>query len=265
MEALSLYKGEYLPEYSYNDWVIPVRNHLRNLYINCVAELHRIFGSRGRHEACAEVCRSAILVEKHEEQFHIWLMESLVAMDKGHEAQKHYEYLTSLFYRDLGLKPSRQIQQALKVIKKSLNDNAQNEVAPEDFRPCDKDINSALFCDSNTFRKLYESEMRKSEKSENQITVVQFIINSSGRILPGNVLDSLTDIFKKSFRKGDLITRLNGSRFAVMLHGIGARHAESVANRAAEQIRTGLDSCTANLSYTLHRIGRGEDDLYKMK
>ena len=37
-EAVSLYQGEYLPGAMFNEWVIPVRNYYRNLFLQCVVD-----------------------------------------------------------------------------------------------------------------------------------------------------------------------------------------------------------------------------------
>ena len=59
LEALSLYRGDFLEKQSSDTWVIPIAAHFHNLYISTVMSAAALLGARNRHEEAADLCRAA--------------------------------------------------------------------------------------------------------------------------------------------------------------------------------------------------------------
>lgn len=116
-DAIGLYKGEYLPECLYQDWVMPARNYYRRLYLQCVAGLLDLLWAREQYKEILAVCERAILLEPLEEEVHIRFLEALLKEQKLKQSLNHYEYITSLLYRQLGVKPSPNLRKLYKQIQ----------------------------------------------------------------------------------------------------------------------------------------------------
>ena len=106
-EAVNIYKGEFLTECSYFDWVLPARNYYHRLYLEAVMCLAQLLDYTGQHSDRARLCERALIVEPYDEELHLIFMDALVKDGKRRQALSHYEYITSKLYRELGVKPSQ--------------------------------------------------------------------------------------------------------------------------------------------------------------
>ena len=70
-ECLNLYQGEYLPEELHADWVVPVRNYYRRIYLETFADYIKILNVLNDLPAIGAACEQALLVEPLEEAVHI--------------------------------------------------------------------------------------------------------------------------------------------------------------------------------------------------
>lgn len=185
MQALRLYKGEYLPEYSYNEWVIPVRNRYRNIYVQCVSSLCNLLKKSSRHAETIKICRNTIIIEPFEEQFHIWLIESLLALDKSKDALNHYEYATSMFYNEMGIKPSN-IMQNLLLIMRRLDTVKHITIDQSKETLIEKDVSSVAFlCEPHEFNSIYKLEMRRISRSAKPIFLALLTLSRYHPSIPG--------------------------------------------------------------------------------
>jgi len=79
LEALSLYRGEFLPRQGGEMWVVPIATHFHNLNLEGSLEAAQLLSARGRHEEAARICRAATAAEPYHEPLHQKLMQELSA------------------------------------------------------------------------------------------------------------------------------------------------------------------------------------------
>jgi two-component SAPR family response regulator len=116
-KAIHLYRGDYLPECFYSEWVIPVRNYYRSLYLKSVYTLITLLESFGRYEEIIEVCEKSFLLEPLEEENHLFYIHALLETEKTRQALDHYSYITAVLFRETGIKPSPAMQNCYRMIK----------------------------------------------------------------------------------------------------------------------------------------------------
>ena len=105
-ECLNLYQGEYLPEELHADWVVPVWNYYRRIYLETFADYIKILNVLNDLPAIGAACEQALLVEPLEEAVHIQFIDYLLQTGKTNDALAHYSYASSMLYREMGIKPS---------------------------------------------------------------------------------------------------------------------------------------------------------------
>ena len=110
--ALDYYQGDYLPE-CMADWVVPLRTYYRNMYIQNFLELYSLLKESQNFDAAAKACSAALLVVPFEEELHLRQIEALALGGKTSQAREHYEYITRYFTRELGVKPSLDVEELL--------------------------------------------------------------------------------------------------------------------------------------------------------
>lgn len=81
LEALELYKGDFLQKQSSEVWVIPISTHFHNVYVQTVLETAKLLSAQEKHAEAAKICREAIAGEPYHEVLHQVLMQELVQQE----------------------------------------------------------------------------------------------------------------------------------------------------------------------------------------
>ena len=59
---LMLYKGDYLSEDAYNEWIMPVRNYYHRIYMDIIGKLTKLLKHYGRTKDILKVCEEALMI-----------------------------------------------------------------------------------------------------------------------------------------------------------------------------------------------------------
>ena len=241
-EALSLYRGPYLPECHYSDWVLPKRHYYRQLFVRSVSELlalqkeHRLFSQM------AEDCEKVLYVDDIEENIHLYYIEALLQEGKTNQARAHYEYITSLLYQELGAKPSPAMRRIYRAIK------AQSERPDLDFNDLQEllkerdDEQGALICEPDFFQYLCRLERRRAERED--LPVHLGILSLTGpnfQPLPEaqlrNCMKEMEAVILSKLRKGDVVSSWSENQYTIMLPRVSLEQAEAVLQRIQNAVK----------------------------
>ncbi|MGB4125481.1 MAG: BTAD domain-containing putative transcriptional regulator [Dethiobacteria bacterium] len=241
-EALILYKGSFLSEFEDTPWIEPHRNHFRRMYLECVSRLTRLLKAERQFAKIIKINEKAALLEPFEEELHLSLMEALLEEGKYGLARAHYEYVTSLYYHEMGVKPSpamRNIYRRLilnhESVEKDLN-TISNQLREREI------LDGAFQCDAEIFRYLYKLEERKMRRDGHPAFLVLFTLTNPG----ANLLEQqklavpmqhLNDILSHNLRQGDVICRWNEAQFLVLLQELDHEQVRIVIQRIVEKFR----------------------------
>jgi tetratricopeptide (TPR) repeat protein len=217
-KALSLYKGEYLPEAAFSEWTIMQRQYYQRLYLDSVVTLCGLLKNTGQFAEIIGICEDAVNIEPYSEQIHILYIEALIAQGEKSLAMSHYGYITDTLYRELGIKPSKSMIHLHKMIK------ASGRVAEYDLTLIQQELRKAaieqgaFICDVVVFRELYQLELRRVNRNENNIALGLLTLIKTGYEQDVNtMMEHLQNILKNFLRGSDIVTRLNNSQFLVLL------------------------------------------------
>ncbi|MDY6826384.1 MAG: BTAD domain-containing putative transcriptional regulator [Bacillota bacterium] len=239
-QAINLYRGEYLPESTFSEWVIPLRSYYRNLFLNSVYALADLLKKKHVYKEIIKLCEQAIAVEYYEEKIHVRLLEALLAEGQNTRVRAHYSEVTSAFYREMGIKPSN----ALKNIYRQAGLEAGSfeldlGVIQEGLK--DKQVsNGAYLSDAELFSYFYKLERLRGERSGKSVLLCLMTITDSDYRIPPQerlkeVMNRLQETILDSLRKGDLVTRWNEAQFLLLLPGLNREQAQEVMDRIEER------------------------------
>ena len=222
--ALMLYKGDYLSEDSYNEWLTPVRNYYHRIYMDIIGRITKLLKHYGRNEDILKVCEEALMIESFEESLHIHYIEALIAVGNIKQAQSQYEYVTSMLYKEMGVKPSTDLRNLYHKIKSNddmilLDLNSIQEMMMD--RP---DSDGAFFCEPDTFISFYKLECRRAARSEEVVFMAMLTLSMTKnrtkdcKILK-KAMGSLLDMLIQELRKGDVVSKWSEAQILVILPG----------------------------------------------
>ena len=214
-EACELYRGEFLPQLGAEEWAVVLNVYYKKLY------------------HCAE--KAAIIYPL--EDWQIWQMDSLIAMDRQDEAMVLYETTTELLYKELGLTPSDQMKERFRQLEVYQHDKADhvNEIQ-EGLNQREKD-DGAFFCSYLSFMEGYRYVRRVIERS-GQSAYLLLCTMTDGKGVPlekgerlGKVAEELEQAIRNSLRRGDMFTRYSDNQFLMLLLGIRQEDCAIVVER----------------------------------
>lgn len=233
LKSIDLYTGDYLSNSTEQHWVYPVRNQYRRLYLNTVVNAVNILKEFEEYGKIIEVCNRAIKIDIYEESFHINYMEALLNFNQKRQALEHYEYITSFFYKEMGIKPSPEMKEIYKKLLKnqslvysetSINEAFGNGVKAE----------TAYYCKPEIFKSIYELERRRSQRSKEKvgIGVLTVAFDEKNSISKKELkMKYIKQLLLERLRKGDTFTRWNENQFLVLLQGVDVDVTKNVLQR----------------------------------
>jgi len=239
-QALSLYKGTYLPECSYNECFYPARQYYHSIFIKAMGELLELLKKQHNYSEIIAVCEKIIMVEQFVDNINHYYMEALLVTGEADRARAHYEYISSLLYNELGVKPSEKLKKLYRVVTE--NDNAGQccitgikEAINAAFQE-----EKAFITDPETFKLLCKLEQCRLERENLPAQVGLLTVLRPGGTLPprpclNEAMPELCKILNNFLCKGDVFAIWHGYQAMILLPGLTNCRAETVVNRIAEK------------------------------
>ncbi len=103
--ALDLYRGDLLGEF-YEDWIAPLREHYRSVYLERRLALAQEYRTRSEYGQAIDQAQRALAVEPANERAHQHLMFAYLALGRRGEALRQYELARRALQEELAVTPS---------------------------------------------------------------------------------------------------------------------------------------------------------------
>ncbi len=236
LAALELYKGDFLPKSSSEAWVVPLSTYFHSMYLKAVAEVIGLLENSARFEEVIDVCEAAIVVDQLEERFHESLIRAQLAVGRQQKAMAHYEYITGLFYRELGVKPSEALRNLYREIIGSMTHvESDLDTIKEDLRES-HEASGPFFCEYEVFRDMYQLEARSASRTGHSVFVALITVTGQDGQPPempllGKAMDKLKAAIHASLRRGDVAALFSPTQYVLMLPTLTFENGQMVLER----------------------------------
>lgn len=235
-EAFVLYKGEFLPELSFSEWLEPLRTYYHEIFIDVVLSLVDLLKAANDNNRIIKICEQATAIDYFEERIHLRLIEALVAEDQINRARAHYNEVTTVYYREMGIKPSEQMKNLYRLVGIDAKDFELDLTTIQEGLRGKETVNGAYLCDPELFRYFYQLERVRVERNGQSILLGLLTVTSADYTLPEKsilkeVIGNLQHAVLDSLRKGDLVTRWNEAQVLMLLPGLNREQADGVMER----------------------------------
>lgn len=235
-QAISLYKGKYLPESTYSEWSEPLRAYYHDIYLNAIYSLADLLKVKRAYGDIIKLCEQASSIDYFDETIHVIMLEALIAEGQTARARVHYNEVTSALYRDMGVKPSDEMKKLYRQVGietgsfeldlSTIQENLKNK----------KSVSGAYYCDPEMFRYFYKLEQLRSERNDHPVLLSLITVTAGNFTKPPadqlkKVVQNLKDVIMRTLRKGDLVTSWNEAQFLLLLPGLNQEQAMMVMER----------------------------------
>lgn len=242
-QAIEVYTGDLLPECAYSEWLIPMRSHYRSQYLNCVTETARFLNQIHSYNETAEIVSRALLIDYSVEELHILLLEALIGERKISQAKAHYEKATSMFYREMAVKPSAAMRNMLRQIQEKQNDG----IEVKDFNSFWNEMNGrnqrsgALLCDSDIFSFLCQLETRRAKRMGYNVQIIVLSVKENGSngksFNQPQHFSVLKDVLHEGLRSCDIFCELESLHCMILLPTDNMQQSQSLLLRVGEVLK----------------------------
>lgn len=235
-KALALYNGHYLPELSFSEWIEPIRSYFRDIYLDCLFDLINLLKVRKKNAEIIKLCEQAAAIDYFEENIHTRLIEALLAEGHVTRARTHYNEVTTIFYRELGIKPSNHLKSLYRLVGAEPGNFELDLSTIQEGLKGKESISGAYYCDAELFRYFYNLERVRVERNGQSVLLGLFTLTAPNYTLPdknllNEVMQNLQEVILDSLRKGDLVTRWNDAQLLMLLPGLNREQADMVIER----------------------------------
>ena len=258
LEALELYRGDFLAKLSAEPWVVPISAYFHNLYLRTAKDALSLLEERGRADEVIALCGRATAIDPYNEELYRHLMRALLDKGKQREAVGVFEEMSELLFSNFGVMPSDETTALFREAERTVNNRTVNlRTVREQLREPD-DRSGALLCDYDFFRVIYHAEARAVARSGDAVHIA--LLTASGREgeLPKRSLDrcmeNLQELIRINLRKGDVAARCSVSQYIIMLPQANYENSCMVMDRIQKTFFRQYPHSPAQLHYSVQPL-----------
>lgn len=259
MEAISLYRGDYLPRQSGEVWVVSTAAYLHNLFVSAAQEAVELLIQQGRSHEAAGVCRRCLALEPCHEGFCRELMQLLASAGDRRGAAEVYDRLSKRLFDDFGISPSEETRAVYRAAAYSPEDRVLSiDDVMGNLRESDAP-SGALQCDFDYFRILCHALSRTMERSGGAAHVVLLdVISTAEREMPRQTIDrvmgQLSQQIRLSLRRGDVFCQCSVSQFTVLLSRANFENCQMICDRILRNFRRAYPYVPIRIAYQIRPL-----------
>lgn len=259
MQALELYRGDFLPKSSCDAWVIPISTYYHSQFLQAAHQTIELLTSREQWNQIISLCRKAIEIEPFDDDFHYALIFSLYHNGEQTKALEHYQHTTNLFYNEFAITPSERFKDLYKLIQDKRRGIIMDLSIIQDSMQEEQSKRGAFLCEYSVFRDLYQLERRSIERTGNSIFLCLLTVCDEDGDLPKSFITTramthLSTAIADSLRQGDVYTRYSISQYMIMLPTTSYENGELILQRIIRNFKKIYVRKELTVHYSLQAI-----------
>ena len=259
IEAFALYKGDFLPQYSWENWVMPINTCYHNLYIKMTHLLLDLYLAESAYQQIVSICRQAVTVEPYDENFHYYLIHALYSMGNAHAALEHYTHMTNMFYNEFAITPSDKLKELYKVIQSKERQTVTDLTTIQNEFQKDSSRTGAFFCEYAVFKDIYLLESRALARTGDSLYLCLITVSgaNSGVLRPAllsRVMKELLESIHSSLRRGDVCSRFSTNQYILLLPSASYENGEKVLQRILQAVGAAHSHKGVEMAYALQAV-----------
>ncbi len=235
-KACLLYRGEFLPELSGEDWVIINSVAYKKQYSTALSGVWDYLEYVQNYEEMLELSSEAVRIYPFDE-WQAMKMEALMGLNRYKEAMDFYEETSRMFFEELGISPSVRTMKLFEEMSAKMTGSYQAAGEIEDRLKEEEEEKGAFYLSLPSFRDSYRLFQRILERNgQSAYLMVITLVDGKGRPAEGTERQEefsriLHAAIQKSLRRGDSFTRYSPSQFLILLIGTNKENCKLIFNR----------------------------------
>lgn len=258
-----LYRGEFLPELSGDEWILIESVLYKNLYSEALRELCELLIERGDYEETLRFCEPACKMYPFDE-WQAVRIDCYMALNRYKDALQEYENTAKLFFEELGIRPSERMMQQFEQMSSRLNYTPQELGDIKQRLKEDNVRGGAYYCSLPSFRDSYRLVSRIIERNGQSVYLMLCSI-TNGKGMPMDkpekleiLSQELHNTIQQCLRKGDSFTKYSPSQFLILLVGTNKENCSMIFERIQKYFSREHKSWKQYLDYFVSSVAEVE-------
>lgn len=231
-KALTLYRGEFLPQLSNELWVTVESVRLKKLYVSCIKQICVLLDENQDYRKMFEIYRVAANMYPFDE----WQEKQIDCLQKMglfDEAYRIYQDTVRLYSEELGAPPSAKMREQLEKMNGKLL-NSENDYLKIQAKLREEEWKTgAYYCAYPSFVDAYRLMCRIIERSGESVylMVCSLYYDDHSASVDHKAEEALGRAIKKALRRGDAYTRYSGSQYLILLSAAKRENCDTIFGR----------------------------------
>lgn len=255
MNAIHIYKGDFLPKLEMETWAVPISTYYHSLYIKAIHEAVEILASIKNWDEIVSICQKATEIDPYDEKLHYHLIQALVNTKNQQLAKSHYESVTKMFYEKFGVAPSPEFSALYKQVVKTLHQTETDlNFIREQLNESEYET-GAFYCEYEVFKEIYQLDVRNSSRTGQSVFICLVTVTGNNdepleQKMMNSAMGKLLLTINESLRRGDVYTRYSVSQYLIKLHTLTVENAEMVVERIVKRFKKEYPKMPVKLQYS---------------
>lgn len=258
-KIIELYKGNFMPQAAFKEWIVPLTVHYQRIYMETVATYCEMLIADGLCKEAEVVCRAAIAIDPFIEENHALLLRALIDLNQREQAIEHYRRVDKLFRDELGIKPAAEITALYKEAAGKMGE--QGEDLSQVKLNLKENLSSAgaIYCNYEEFKMFYRLEARAAQRSGKSIVVVLLTVKEKGdkalsKKYTDETLEKIKDSIVSLLRKDDIVTGYGRAQFLLLLSNLKYENTEMILNRLVHNINSACAGRSVEVKWQIESL-----------
>lgn len=259
IQALDIYKGDFLPKSSYESWVIPISTYYHSLYQKAAHTAIRFLMEVEEYIKVVDICQKATNIEPYDEDLHYFLIFAMFKSGQQHAALEHYNHTIDMLYSEFAITPSDHLKSLYKIIRDTKHGIVTDLSVIQDNLMEETRKSGAFYCEYSVFKDIYQLESRSIERTGDSIYLCLLTLSDlKGKLLSQPFLnkgmDLLRNSIRSSLRRGDVFCRYSVSQYMLLLPTATYESGEMVLRRITQNFHRTYTRRDMIVNYSLQAV-----------
>ena len=235
-QALRLYRGDFLPKLSGEDWVLLEAVRYKHEYEESLQQVLEYKSREQKYDDMLQIAAMASDLYPFDE-WQCYKIEALMGMERDEEALQVYQDTSKLFFEELGIQPSERMLQQFRTMSERIR-NVPKAITDIKGGLQEKEKESgAYYCSFPSFIDGYRLIRRIIERNGQSVYLMLCTLTdgNGNPMEPGVKLNRMSEelkkVIKRSLRKGDSYTQYSLNQFLILLIGTNEENCRLVSDR----------------------------------
>lgn len=259
LEAMDLYKGDFLPKLSVESWVMPISAYYHQLFLDAMANALELLEERERWKEAEQLCAHGLKVEPYSEELFQHLMRSRIALGDRAGARAAYEEMSELLFETFGVMPSDESRGLYREATRETNDQSVLIGTVREQLRESTGARGAVFCEYDFFRLLYRVQARAIIRTGDVVHIALLSIHGEDRKDISRrsldcAMDNLQELVVGNLRQGDVVSKCSVSQLVIMLPQANYENSCMVCQRIIKAFKRQYPHSPADIHYSVQPL-----------